>query len=459
MTRKNFLTALLFGVLALLPAPPLSAQQVTVSQGAVATTVWQYSPTCGAGKDYPDVPARPFLVGPLGQTAVMWFAANSDGSFASVGVGASPDILASLQRGTTSGPGCVSWLPAAQYQNTAPASYDGGLWMVAPFTPDGIHVQALVHNEFHGEWTGDTSWCWLQNLQQSIFLPCNYWNIVSASSSNAGQSFQLYQQAGTNVPAIVLGKPYIVPQDTTLLPNDLPQGMTAQSNIIEVGGSYYVLVQQLPYQPPRSPTSSQNGVCIYRAVVPFSPGAPLMWMGWGGSDYTVRVPVTYPAIGPEPYCKPVLDAPFRFSWSFNTILNQLIIIGQDTFAGIQQRGVSRAGCPYAPNATATTVDSAFVYTTATLVAGQLSAVTPETCLLQINSIGNWQANPSLTGQAYPSLLDPTSPEIAPGDRNFMHSGQQPYLYFTQLNPRTGNSQGYDRDLVRLPLTVTGTTSR
>jgi hypothetical protein len=100
--------------------------------------------------------------------------------------------------------------------------------------------------------------------------------------------------------------------------------------------------------------------------------------------------------------------------------------------------------------------------TATLdAAGHFSPQTPETCLLQINSMANWQGNPSVTGQAYPSLLDPMSPELSPGDLNFMYSGKKPYLYFTQLNPvGANNPNGHVRDLVRLPLTVTaGTTSR
>ncbi|HUC19253.1 MAG TPA: hypothetical protein VMA37_16355 [Acetobacteraceae bacterium] len=47
-----------------------------------------------------------------------------------------------------------------------------------------------------------------------------------------------------------------------------------------------------------------------------------------------------------------------------------------------------------------------------------------------------------------------SPEIKTGDRNYQYSGAQPYLYFTQLNPRiAANADGLDRDLVRIPLSV------
>jgi hypothetical protein len=473
MIRQNLLAAFLFGILALLQASSLGAQQtgqVTVVS-TTATTVWPYSPTCGAGQDYSDVPVRPFLVEP-GPT-VLWFAANSSGSYASVGTGTGPDILASFQRGTAAGgSGCVSWLPPANYTNSTgstPASYNSGLWLVAPFTPDGTNIRALVHNEFHGEWTNSFIWCWTQ--MPGIYLPCNYWNIVSASSSNAGQTFTLLQQSGTsntNRPAIVLGQPYQAPPESSPA-NVPPYGITAQSNILQVGQYYYVLAQQLPYVGLGVP-AAQSGICIYRAAVPTSAGTPLTWIGWNGYGYNVPVAGSYPVGGQMPLCWPVLGQPFRFSWSFNVVLNQFVIIGQDTLAALKQKGISTTDCPLAPNVSPTsgTPDSAFVYMTATLDdRGRLTPRRAETCLLQINSITNWQSSRQsstpITGQAYPSLLDPTSPQIAPGDFNFQRSGARPWLYFTQLNPYGAqNRNGYDRDVVRLPLAVTvstGTTSR
>jgi hypothetical protein len=54
-----------------------------------------------------------------------------------------------------------------------------------------------------------------------------------------------------------------------------------------------------------------------------------------------------------------------------------------------------------------------------------------------------------------------SPSLVRGDRNFQYSGVSPWLYFTQLNPvGAGNRNGFDRDVVRLPLLVSqGTASR
>lgn len=437
----------------LLQVTPPAAQQVTVSS-ITPTIVWRYSAVgapCTAD-DYPDVPARPFLVGSGSNQTVLWSASNSSGAWASMGVGASPDILASLRRGVPNGPGCVSWLPAAGYRGTVPAAYGGGLWMVAPFTPDGLAIQALVHQEFHGEWSGSLQWCWQQqSTPTSIYLPCNYWNIVGALSTNAGQSFQLGQSSpGINMPAIALGQPYQPPPPAPP-PVNLPQGMTAQSNILAIGGFLYALVQQLPYWHPGAPAPAQAGVCVYRTPLPTAPGAPLTWTGWGGSGYTVAVPTSYPGTA-QPLCSPLLSSPFRFSWAFSNVgpPQTVILIGQDEISS-----VNTSNCPYAPGASAATADAAFVYATAILApTGLLQRTSAETCLLQINSMANWQANPSRTGHAYPSLLDPTSPAIMPGDRNFQFTGSAPFLYFTLLNPSAGQPNNFNRDLVRLPLAVT-----
>ena len=67
------------------------------------------------------------------------------------------------------------------------------------------------------------------------------------------------------------------------------------------------------------------------------------------------------------------------------------------------------------------------------------------------------AKSSLTRQAYPSLLDPTSPQLLPGDLNFQTTGELPYLYFTQMNPvgpdHPDNPNGWNRDLVRMAVQV------
>jgi hypothetical protein len=476
LPRSLACIALAFFILATgLAAAQTPARDIRVT--GQPTTVWSWSGSskCGGGNDFPDVPARPFMAG--GQ--VRWFAGNATryagiGTSGNVATSNGRDMLATLQRGVAPGPpDCVQWIadaPVRQprqplYPGSTPETYDTALWMAAPFI-DGATVHALVHNEFHGDWTNDPAWCQAQTT--AIYLPCSYWNVVAATSTNGGLSFRLDQASpGVNVPAIALANPYVVPASDPS-PVGGPQGMTAQSNILQSGDYYYVLALQL--MEPNAPQTAKalNGACIWRA--PVTQG-PLVWTGWDGAAWTVAAPARYPADGQAttspPLCKPVLKSFFRSSWSFNTFAGGgVLVIGQDS-----GDNVDTTGCPYAPGASEATADAAFVY----MVTSKLpippppaSKVLPppsppyrlgpsrlqqdvETCLLQINASTGDGAN---TRHAYPSLLDPTSPVLSLGDYNFQYTGDRPYLYFTQINPTgPGNRQGWDRDLVRMAVQV------
>jgi hypothetical protein len=460
--HTGILCAVASGVIAV--ATPSMAQNFAggIMVSGTPQTVWSWSRStkCAGGDDFPDVPARPFIVG----GRVLWFASNS-GVYASVGTGGR-DILATLQRGLAPGspPSCVQWVPTTPrqlnppyYPGSLPSTYNTAMWMASPFN-DGTTVHALIHNEFHGDWTGSSTWCPIQT--QTIYLPCSYWNIVTANSHDGAITFQLDQASpGVNVPAIALANPYVGPPANAPATAG-PQGMTAQSNILQSGNYYYVLSLQL--QAPGAANPSLNGTCIWRA--PVSTG-PLVWTGWDGSAWTIPAPTGYPATGHStspPLCKPVLPAFFRFSWSFNRFAggSGLVVMGQDTLANLASKNVSTHGCPDLPGALTNTADSAFVY----IVASQLPVDPPfvrlpfgflkentELCLLKISSMN---AKSSLTRQAYPSLLDPTSPQLLPGDLNFQTTGELPYLYFTQMNPvGPDNPNGWNRDLMRIAVQV------
>lgn len=147
-------------------------------------------------------------------------------------------------------------------------------------------------------------------------------------------------------------------------------------------------------------------------------------------------------------CTPVLNGAYRFSWSYNTVLNAFIVLGIDT--------------NYGPNKI-----EAFVYTTVRLDHdGKLNETSGEHLLRQIDWLDRWRSDPTLTGEAYPSLLDPTSPEIGrhalpaapddaddPSDFSFQYSGAHPYLYFTLLHPIGASNDHNNRDVVRQELVV------
>jgi len=407
------------------------AQQIRIDLAAPAPeTVWRHGEQGApcAPDDYADVPVRPFLVNgaAAGAYRVLWFAANSQGYFASETRG--PDLLAA---GVTLArfqrlPDCARWLSSKSYAGSMPDRYDTGLWMVAPFTHDGTNVYALVHNEFHGEWTGSSRWCREQRL--SIYLPCNYWNLVSAFSTDGGRHFVLRQtRPNWNEPAISIAEPYA---PDTASQHPLPQGIAAQSNMIEQDGFVYLLAQQIG-TPALVPPKENAGMCLFRAPVPLDPST--RWQGWAGAGIGwISLPASYPAAPQPPPCAKVLPGAFRFSWSYNPGLKQFIMLG------LAADPAYRLSCP-AADPTVRDSDQAFVYMTAKadLPNGRFTVVTAQTCLVRINWFTRWGRSwPTNIGAAYPSLLDPTSPTLRPGggtDLNFQYSGGQPYLYYTRLN--------------------------
>jgi hypothetical protein len=413
-------------------------------------TVWRHADEGApcAANDYADVPVRPFLVKGTapGTYRVLWFAANSQGYFASETPG--PDLapsavtLARFRRL----PDCIRWVRSQPYIGSTPERYNTGLWMVAPFSRDGTNVYALVHNEFHGEWTGSSRWCTEQRPQ--IYLPCNYWNLTSAFSADGGRQFALRQlRPGWNVPAIASAAPYT---PNRIGPHPVPQGMAAQTNMIEHNGFIYVLAQQFATAS-LVPERDNGGMCLFRAPAPLN--ADTVWQGWAGPETGwIDLPASYPTVPRPPPCAKVLPGAFRFSWSYNPMLQQFILLG------LISGPVNQPTCP-AADPTVGQSDTAFVYMTATadLPNGRFTIVTPQTCLLRINWLDHWGRSwPDKIGSAYPSLLDPTSPTLHGGafiDLNFQYSGAQPYLYYTKLNAYAAAGVLNDRDVVRWKLSV------
>jgi hypothetical protein len=206
------------------------------------------------------------------------------------------------------------------------------------------------------------------------------------------------------------------------------------------------------------PLAENGGICLFRAPLPLT--AATNWQGWAGTGW-MDLPASYPT-APQPLpCAPIqaLSSRFRFSWSYNVSLSppQFILIGLET----SNSHVVTPSCPAANSSVAADSQEAFVYTTVTadLANGEFTVVMPETCLLRINWFDQSGPNdPTNTGEAYPSLLDPASPTLQPRggvDLNFQYSGSQPYLYAVRLNPynKKTNPNYYDRDVVRWQLSV------
>jgi hypothetical protein len=249
--------------------------------------------------------------------------------------------------------------------------------MVAPFTRDGTDVYALVHNEFHGE-----------EQRPQIYLPCNYWNLTSAFSVDGGRHFGLHQvRPGWNLPAIALAAPYT---PNWIEPHPVPQGIAAQTNMIERDGFIYLLAQQLATAS-LVPERDNDGMYLFRAPAPLN--ADTVWQRWAGAENGwIDLPTSYPTAPDPPPCAKVLPGAFRFSWSYNPMLQQFILLG------LISDPADQPTCPPA-DPTVGQSDTAFVYMTATadLPNGQFTIVTPQTCLLRINWLDRW-------GKSWPHRL-------------------------------------------------------
>ena len=402
----------------------------------VEETVYNYlTDSCpGAIADYADVPVRPFIGANNG---ILWFASNSQGYYKTDGVPVShgaADILALMTRARDSSGQCITWVVSPGQGNVNPIeAYNNELWMTVPYTPDGQMIYSLIHNEYHP-------------------LPVNvnneYGNIVAATSSDGGNTFELVQDsANNNVPVIVSPYPYQNIYDSNNMTGIA--GMFAQSNIIKWGNYYYILINQDLHL--LNANAPQGGVCIYRTN---NLADPRSWLGFDGTQYSVPLVPRYPSppfANPEQYlCKEVLPVSYRFSWSYSVVLGSFIIIGVDT--NYQQPGGGSI--------------EAFVYTLANLnpVTGILSPATGNTykeyLIRQITWLDQWTAIGTVLGQSYPSLLDPTSqqisnnygPYLVANDHSFQYSGTSPYIYYTLLFPHNDNF-GRNRNVVRQALKV------
>ena len=118
----------------------------------------------------------------------------------------------------------------------------------------------------------------------------------------------------------------------------------------------------------------------------FTPlNADTVWQGWGGAENGwIDVPAGYPIAANPPPCAKVLPGAFRFSWSYNPMLQQFILLG------LVSNPANQPSCP-AADPTVGQSDTAFVYMTATadLPNGRFTIVTPQTCLLRINWFDHW----------------------------------------------------------------------
>jgi len=393
-----------FAVVFMLPAtyaqPGAICQNPEIQIAGPQQVVYQYTSQHCADMDVPDTPAMAFK----DASGKVHLFNGISGSYMSVGT-----TLNNVHR-DCSQPFNSTIAPA---DNNTPDSFDNWKWFRSPWTFDGKTVYGLIHNEFHG-WDQPDKYCSSENQNA-----CLYPNVTASISTDGGKTFHVQRDANGNVVlALVTPYPYVVGANKQA-------GIRAPTNIISgnVNGKiyYYLLASNRGSKG----NLQKPGTCLYRSDDVTNPSH---WRAWDGNGFNVAVNATlYRDANLDPsqhICKPVFNAA-PSSWTFNTIINQYIaIVGM-----IGNTGEYNFGFVTSPDMINWSLPTEMMATTFT-------------------QFHQSKRGSGVAGQTYPSLIDPQSAGL-----NFEYSGPHPYLYFTRFNPKMKGSTWHNRDLLRVPLTI------
>lgn len=297
-----------------------------------------------------------------------------------------------------------------------PDTYENWEWLWAIYR-DGSTWHALVHNEFHDPMAttcrlGDTS----------PGNPCWYNSVTYATSTDGARSF-----SKSGAPAhTVAPAPYPwVPPDAGAIPvgNGFVEGYFNPSNIVRgPDGYFYSFLMAIPTQN----WTSQQGLCVFRTATLADPST---WRAWDGQGFSLRMTSPYVTGESAPVCAFLDTVMSAGQVVYNSYLERYMFISTSQGA-FDVDGQLTCGFFYALSA-----DLVHWSEHRLLVEAQLPW-----CAADLSRPGVLE---SVT-VGYPSIVDHSDTSI-----NFEMAGRTPYLYYTRFN-----DGGLDRDLVRVPLTLT-----
>jgi hypothetical protein len=365
------------------PKPPPATRSLTIKTTGPVQTVFDWTTDRCEDLDIPDLPARAFR--------------GADGHVQLIAAhfvnrrftGADLDHLTH---------DCSVILPSDL--NPDPAAYDDHEWIAAPYTPDGMTVYALIHDEYHG-------WEHGQCAVTSYDPTCWYNAITLAVSTDGGASY-----VDHSPPRLVASVP------ERYVPGQGPAGVFTPSNIVRNprDGYYYTLAYV-------NQRNSYIGNCLLRTK---NLADPASWRAWSGIGTTFSTTFVDPyGSNPNPsqhLCTPISRQEPRDlqpnNLTYSTAARQWLLVGQAL------QGVYFS------------------------LSADLITWTPPQLFYPAQVTWNYKCGDP-DPIAYPSLIDPAST-----DRNFGTVGSTAYLYFTQFH-YSNCQQTLDRDLVRVPIAIKG----
>jgi hypothetical protein len=286
----------------------------------------------------------------------------------------------------------------------APQLFDDRSWIASPYTRDGMHIVALVHNEFQG------------HLRPALcpsrdYLSCWSNSVTEVAAIDGGYTFKR-----VTPDALVATLPYRYAGDL-----GHRSGYFNPSNIFERDGFVYAFFWA------EAQGGQKRGACLMRTA---DPADPKSWRAWDGQGFTVRFADPYAETVSDPgahLCAPVGEG---------RLLSMVTSV-------TRHRG---SGLYLALMATERPAHGGVAATTGVVAAASADLI-------------HW-SEPALVWQApllfkfacsdrdaifYPSLLD-----AAAASRNFEDVGDRAFLYYTDLHLEACHV-GTNRDLVRVPV--------
>jgi hypothetical protein len=364
--------------------------QPAVAVGAHPVTVYDYAAESCATDDVPDLPVRA-LRGPTGQLSMML-----------------PNWTNRVMTGSTFSGLTHSCTPTAfSTDDPDPAAWADRQWIASPYTTDGVHLVALVHDEYQG--STHPGQC-----PSGVYANCWYNALTLATSNDGGLTWSAPR--GRLVAAV----PY------RYQPDGGTQGYMEPSNIVFDPSDGYDYATFLAM----AEGAQTRGTCLMRTNDPTDPGS---WRAWDGKGFSVSFIDPYSSTaGPTGHvCQP-LDpkaiGEMTQSLTYSTVFKRFMLVGESTTTD---------------HATGTAVSGVYYSLSTDLI--HWSART-----LILATQFPWDHSCSEpTALSYPSLIDPNSPSPT-----FGTVGVTADLYLTRFHYDAACNQTWDRDLIRYPVSLT-----
>lgn len=284
-----------------------------------------------------------------------------------------------------------------------PETYENWEWIHSLYLQGGI-IHALITNEYHDPFS---PYC--TQGYTGPGNPCWYNSITYAFSSDEGHTF-----THAVPPGHVVAPPWEKWDASTGTPT--PYGYFFPSNIVlGSDNAYYSLIFSWA-------RAGDTSMCLMRTLTLEDPAS---WRAWDGTGFNLEMTSPYTGEAP-PRCTAVISPPQVLvgSLTYNMYLAKYMLVGEGTVGG-----------PAQP------ICGVFYELSSDLINWSPMR------LLRFAPIpwsGDCYPQGGYIFNAYSSIIDHDDATI-----NFEKPGRSPYVYYTRFN-----DTAYDRDLVRIRVTIT-----